>query len=78
MTHEVSYEHTVLSFFRAGCGINLYFPLSHEVPIVDGRSVLSEIIHVIKHGLQWKDALVNMDHTKLSTTALSAGVAWDF
>jgi transposase len=33
-----------------------HFPLSHGVPRVDDRRVVSGIIYVIKHGLQWKDA----------------------
>ena len=33
-----------------------YFPLSHGVARVDDLKVLSGIIYVIKHGLQWKDA----------------------
>jgi Transposase and inactivated derivatives len=33
-----------------------YFPLSHGVTRVDDLRVLSGIIYVIKHGLQWKDA----------------------
>ena len=33
-----------------------YFPLSHGVPRVDDRLIISGIIYVIKHGLQWKDA----------------------
>lgn len=33
-----------------------YFPLSHGVPRVDDRRVVSGIVYVIKHGLQWKDA----------------------
>jgi putative transposase len=33
-----------------------YFPLSHGVPRVDDLRVISGIIYVIKHGLQWKDA----------------------
>ena len=33
-----------------------YFPLSHGMPRVDDRKVISGIIYVIKHGLQWKDA----------------------
>ncbi len=32
------------------------FPLSHGVRRVDGLRVVSGIIDVIKHGLQWKDA----------------------
>ena len=34
-----------------------YFPLAHGVPRVDDRRVISGIVYVIKHGLQWKDAL---------------------
>ena len=33
-----------------------YFPLSHGIPRVDDLRILSGIIHVIRHGLQWKDA----------------------
>jgi len=33
-----------------------YFPRSHGVPRVDDRRVLSGIIHVLKRGLQWRDA----------------------
>ena len=33
-----------------------YFPLSHGVPRVDDRRVVSGIVYVIKNGLQWKDA----------------------
>ena len=36
--------------------IEPYFPLSHGVPRVDDRRVVSGIVYVIKHGLQWKDA----------------------
>lgn len=36
--------------------IKPYFPLSHGVPRVDDRRVVSGIIYVIKNGLQWKDA----------------------
>ena len=36
--------------------IEPYFPLAHEVPRVDDRRVVSGIVYVIKHGLQWKDA----------------------
>lgn len=38
--------------------ISPYFPLSHGVARVDDRRVISGIIYVIKHGLQWKDAPV--------------------
>jgi transposase len=36
--------------------IKPYFPLSHGVPRVDDRRVISGIIYVIRYGLQWKDA----------------------
>ena len=36
--------------------ISPYFPLSHGVPRVDGQRVVSGIVYVIRHGLQWKDA----------------------
>lgn len=36
--------------------IAAYFPRSHGVPRVDDRRVVSGIVYVIKHGLQWKDA----------------------
>ncbi len=36
--------------------IEQYFPLSHGVPRVDDRRVISGIIHVIRNGLRWLDA----------------------
>lgn len=36
--------------------IEPYFPLSHGVPRVDDRRVLSGIVYVIKNGLRWCDA----------------------
>lgn len=36
--------------------IRPYFPLSHGIPRVDDRRVISGIIYVIRNGLQWKDA----------------------
>lgn len=36
--------------------IKPYFPLSHGVPRVDDRRIVSGIVYVLKHGLQWKDA----------------------
>lgn len=36
--------------------IRPYFPLAHGIPRVDDRRVVSGIIYVLKHGLQWKDA----------------------
>ena len=36
--------------------IESHFPLSHGIPRVDDLRVVSGIIHVIKRGLQWRDA----------------------
>src|ERR1039458_9098673 len=36
--------------------IEPYFPLSHGVPRVDARRVLSGIVFVIRNGLRWRDA----------------------
>ena len=36
--------------------ISPYFPLSHGIPRVDDRRVVSGIVYVIRNGLQWKDA----------------------
>ena len=36
--------------------IEPYFPLAHGIARVDDRRVISGIVYVIKHGLQWKDA----------------------
>ena len=33
-----------------------HFPLPHGIPRVDDRRVLSGIVYVIRHGLQWCDA----------------------
>lgn len=39
-----------------------HFPRSHDIPRVDDRRVLSGIVYVIRHGLQWRDALTQADH----------------
>ena len=36
--------------------IEPYFPLSHGVPRVDDRRVVSGIIFVLRNGLRWRDA----------------------
>lgn len=36
--------------------IKPFFPLSHGVPRVDDRRVVSGIIFVIRNGLRWRDA----------------------
>ena len=42
---------------RAQMGrIEPFFPLSHGVPRVDDRKVLSGIVFVIRNGLRWRDA----------------------
>jgi putative transposase len=38
------------------CKIEPYFPLSHGVPRVDDRRIISWIIFVIPGGLRWRDA----------------------
>jgi putative transposase len=35
--------------------IEPYFPLSHGVPRVDDRRVISGIVFVIRNGLRWRD-----------------------
>ena len=37
-------------------GSGPFFPLSHGVPRVDDRRIVSGIIYVIMHGLMWRDA----------------------
>ncbi len=36
--------------------IEQYFPLSHGVPRVDDRRIVSGMIFVIRNGLRWRDA----------------------
>lgn len=36
--------------------IEPHFPLSHGVPRVDDRRIISGIIFVIRNGLRWRDA----------------------
>jgi transposase len=38
------------------CRIEPFFPRSRGLVRVDDRKVISGIIYVIRHGLQWKDA----------------------
>ena len=33
-----------------------YFPVSHGIPRVDDRRIISGIIFVIRNGLRWRDA----------------------
>ena len=47
----------VVLLFRAHmCRIEPLFPRSRGVVRLDGRRVVSSTIHVIRNGLQWKDA----------------------
>ena len=39
--------------------IEPYFPLSHGIPHVDDRRIVSGIIFVIRNGLRWRDAPAN-------------------
>ena len=36
--------------------IEPYFPLSHGMPRVDDRRVISGVVFVIRNGLRWRDA----------------------
>ena len=36
--------------------ISPYFPVSHGIPRVDDRKIISGIIFVIRNGLRWRDA----------------------
>ncbi len=36
--------------------ISPFFPRSHGIPRVDDRRVVSGVLYIIKHELQWKDA----------------------
>ena len=56
--------------------IEPHFPLSHGVPRVDDRRIISGIIFVIRNGLRWRRPLRIMVRTKRSTTGLSAGAGW--
>ena len=40
------------------------FPRSRGLPRVDDRRVISSIVYVIRHGLQWKDAPVGYGPSK--------------
>jgi transposase len=53
---ETAMSDLVLLSERQMARIEPHFPLAHGVPRVDDRRVVSGIVYVIKHGLQWKDA----------------------
>lgn len=53
--------------------ISPFFPLSHGVPRVDDRRVVSGIIYVIRNGLHGRTRRRATARTRRSTTASSAG-----
>ena len=56
--------------------IEPYFPLSHGVPRVDDRTVVSGIIHVIRNGLRWRDAPdLYGPHPRIHTSQVHAMVS---
>ena len=52
------------------------FPRSRGLRRVDDRRVISGIIYVIRHGLQWKDAPRGYGPHRRCTTGSSAGAGW--
>ena len=58
--------------------IKPYFPLSHGVPRVDDRRIVSGIVYVIKNGLQGKDAPREYGPHKILYNRLSDGADWVF
>ena len=56
--------------------IKPFFPLSHGISRVDDLKVISGIIYVIKHGLQWKEDEA-LEWSK-RRGARSGRVAWQF
>ena len=56
--------------------IKPFFPRSHGIPRVDDRKVISGIIYVIKHGLQWKDAPREYGPYKTLYIVFCAGAGW--
>ena len=56
--------------------IKSHFPLSHGVPRVDDRKVVSGIIHVIRNGLRWRDAPGIYGPHKPCITGSYAGRRW--
>ena len=51
--------------------IEPYFPLSHGIPRVDDRRVVSGIIFVIRNGLRWRDASTRSPAPRRSTSPSS-------
>ncbi|AUW56868.1 hypothetical protein C1T17_01045 [Sphingobium sp. SCG-1] len=53
--------------------IEPYFPLSHGVPRVDDRRIISGIIFVVRNALRWCDAPAAYAHSK---TIYSRSIQW--
>ena len=51
--------------------IEPYFPLSHGMPRLDDRRVISGIIFVIRNGLRWRDAPREYGRTRIQATGLT-------
>ncbi len=58
--------------------IEPYFPLSHGVPRVDDRRVLSGIIFVIRNALRWRDAPAAYGHHKACPEFVSGTIYHHF
>ena len=59
------------------CRIEPFFPLSHGVPRVDDRRVISGIVFVIRNGLRWRDAALRsppVNPITLNAITLAGGV----
>jgi putative transposase len=56
--------------------IEPYFPLSHGIPRVDDRRIVSGIIYVIRGGLMWRDAPKAYGPHKTIYNRSSAGADW--
>ncbi|WP_408906185.1 IS5 family transposase [Roseomonas marmotae] len=55
--------------------ISRYFPLSHGVPRADDQRVVSDIIHVIRNGLRWRDAPAEYGPHKALYNRIFVGLA---
>lgn len=58
--------------------IEPFFPKSHGVPRIDDRRVISGIVYVLKHGLQWRDAPSGYGLHKTPYNRSGAGRRWVF
>lgn len=58
--------------------MELHFPLSHGLPYVDDRRVLSGIVFVIQNGLRWRDAPSDYGRTRPYIIASFARAVWVF